>query len=66
MVRGKSSSKSDQIGSDGQFLKQSKMLNYSLYSTLGNNKFYPIGICNEGDGLVGTHQNKVTTIKDFL
>ena len=37
MVTGNSSSKPDGTGRDGKFVKQSKMLNNSAYSRLGNN-----------------------------
>ena len=37
MVTGNSSSKPDRTGRDGKFVKQSKMLNNSAYSRLGNN-----------------------------
>ena len=38
VVTGNSSSKPDRTGRDGKFVKQSKMLNNSAYSRLGNNK----------------------------
>ena len=37
VVTGNSSSKPDRTGRDGKFVKQSKMLNNSAYSRLGNN-----------------------------
>ena len=37
VVTGNSSSKLDRTGRDGKFVKQSKMLNNSAYSRLGNN-----------------------------
>ena len=37
VVTGNSSSKPDRTGRDGKFVKQSKMLNNSAYSWLGNN-----------------------------
>ena len=36
VVTGNSSSKPDRTGRDGKFVKQSKMLNNSAYSRLGN------------------------------
>ena len=38
VVTGNSSSKPDRTGRDGKFVKQSKMLNNSAYSRLGNNQ----------------------------
>ena len=40
VVTGNSSSKPDRTGRDGKFVKQSKMLNNSAYSRLGNNMTY--------------------------
>ena len=37
VVKGNSSLKPDRTGRDGKFVKQSKMLNNSAYSRLGNN-----------------------------
>ena len=50
----KSSSKPDQSGREGKFAKQSKMLNISAYSRLGNNLIYPYGhmISNEGQSKI--------------
>ena len=42
VVTGNSSSKPDRTGRDGKFVKQSKMLNNSAYSRLGNNQRYLI------------------------
>ena len=43
VVPGNSSMKPDQTGGDGKGVKQSEMFNYSVYSRLGNNKFYGHG-----------------------
>ena len=40
VVTGNSSSKPDRTGRDRKFVKQSKMLNNSAYSRLGNNLIY--------------------------
>ena len=40
VVTGNSSLKPDRTGRDGKFVKQSKMLNNSAYSRLGNNNYY--------------------------
>ena len=39
VVTGNSSSKPDRTGRDGKFVKQSKMLNNSAYSRLGNKNY---------------------------
>ena len=44
---GNSSSKPDRTGRDRKVAKQSKMLNNSLYSTLGNKQNY-FNVCNSG------------------
>ena len=47
VVTGNSSSKQDQTGTDGKFVKQSKMLNNSAYSRLGNNiQLFHTFLCN--------------------
>ena len=47
VVTGNSSSKPDRTGRDGKFVKQSKMLNNSAYSRLGNNyNCYKFSLCN--------------------
>ena len=47
VVTGNSSSKPDRTGRDGKFVKQSKMLNNSAYSRLGNNiQLFHTFLCN--------------------
>ena len=45
VVTGNSSSKPDRTGTDGKFVKQSKMLNNSAYSRLGNNLICVFTVC---------------------
>ena len=48
VVTGNNSSKPDRTGRDGKFVKQSKMLNNSAYSRLGNNQnYHPLGAVDD-------------------
>ena len=58
VVTGNSSSKPDRTGRDGKFVKQSKMLNNSAYSRLGNKKQYAPSTFQSWGHNKNTCQNK--------